>query len=213
MADQPGAAASDAPAARRPGARREPVARTPVAPAPPTAVVAGWEVSGRRSDAALRLVDVTPLTKVLVGGSGTPPSDVGLGEAARDVAGALVVGSAPGEWLLLAPPDAREATLARARALHGARVDDLTYGRALLRLHGAAAPEVLAKLCALDLAGTDRAALTTSFAGIVVDVVRDAERSWLLGCEWSLGQELFDALVDAGAEFGIDVDGFVPPGL
>jgi hypothetical protein len=43
-----------------------PVARSPIAPAPPVAVVAGWEVSARRSSAPLRLVDCTPLAKVLV---------------------------------------------------------------------------------------------------------------------------------------------------
>ena len=34
------------------------------------------------------------------------------------------------------------------------------------------------------------------------------ERSYLLHCERSVGQYLFDALLDAGAEFGVEVDGF-----
>lgn len=37
-------------------------------------------------------------------------------------------------------------------------------------------------------------------------------RSYLLHCERSCGQYLFDALLDAGAEFGIDIDGFRAPG-
>jgi len=49
----------------------------------------------------------------------------------------------------------------------------------------------------------------------VTDVVRDdqnGERSYLLHCERSSGQYLFDALVDAGVEYDIEVDGFVDPG-
>jgi glycine cleavage system aminomethyltransferase T len=38
---------------------------------------------------------------------------------------------------------------------------------------------------------------------------RDGEISYLLHCERSSGQYLFDALIDAGDEFGIEVDGFV----
>jgi glycine cleavage system aminomethyltransferase T len=38
-------------------------------------------------------------------------------------------------------------------------------------------------------------------------------RSYLLHCERASGQYLFDALMDAGDEFGIGVDGFVGPGI
>jgi sarcosine oxidase, subunit gamma len=41
---------------------------------------------------------------------------------------------------------------------------------------------------------------------------RGGEISYLLHCERSSGQYLFDALIDAGDEFGIEVDGFVDPG-
>ena len=37
--------------------------------------------------------------------------------------------------------------------------------------------------------------------------------SYLLHCERSYGQYLFDALLDAGAEFGIGVGGFRAPGI
>jgi glycine cleavage system aminomethyltransferase T len=46
-------------------------------------------------------------------------------------------------------------------------------------------------------------------------VIRDdtgGARSYLLHCERSVGQYLFDAIVRAGAEFGIGVDGFRLPG-
>jgi glycine cleavage system aminomethyltransferase T len=53
-------------------------------------------------------------------------------------------------------------------------------------------------------------------AKLVTDVIRDDQagaRSYLLHCERSSGQYLFDALLDAGEEFGIDVAGFTFPGL
>jgi glycine cleavage system aminomethyltransferase T len=54
--------------------------------------------------------------------------------------------------------------------------------------------------------------LRTSVAEVATDVVRDdvrstGERSYLLHCERSSGQYLFDALLDAGREFGVQVDG------
>ena len=41
-----------------------PIARSPIAPAEPVVVVDGWEVSGLRSSAPLRIVDCAPLAKV-----------------------------------------------------------------------------------------------------------------------------------------------------
>ena len=49
-------------------------------------------------------------------------------------------------------------------------------------------------------------------AGVATDVVRDdvaGTRSYLLHCERSSGQYLFDSLLDSGAEFDVDVDGLV----
>jgi hypothetical protein len=48
---------------------------------------------------------------------------------------------------------------------------------------------------------------------LVTDVIRDdladSTRSYLIHCERSSGQHLFDCILDAGIEFGIDVDGAV----
>ena len=57
----------------------------------------------------------------------------------------------------------------------------------------------------------DGAVFRASCANVVTDVIRDdvdGTRSYLLHCERSSGQFLFDALLDAGAEFAIDVEGF-----
>ena len=90
------------------------MARSPIAPAPPVIVLAGWEVSGRRANAAtaggtrLTITDWTPLAKVQAAGPGRRPGGRGDRRAIRPggagQAGTLVVGSGPGEWLLLAGP-------------------------------------------------------------------------------------------------------------
>ncbi len=205
------------------------VARSPIAPAPPVVQTDGWEVSGRRAAAGLTITDCTPLTKVQLrapaGGRAAAALGVRFGRAGRDEAGTLVVGSGPGEWLLLAAPG-------QARALDPERIAaqapeesvtwvDLTHGRALIRLSGSRGPRLLAKLCGIDLGEEitpDGAAFRTSVAALATDVVRDdlvtpdgRTRSYLLHCERSSGQYLFDAMLRAGAEFGIEIDGFRMP--
>lgn len=178
-------------------------------------VIEGWEVSGKRSQAALRLADLTPLAKVLVWGPEQGETAVGLGVrygSARRWDGALVVGSSPGEWMLLAPPGSAASVVDRIPG--DGRYVDQTHGRALIRLTGRDGPALLGKVCSIELTdhmAPDGAAIRATVAGVVTDLVRDdvaGARSYLLHCERSSGQYLFDALVDAGAEFGVDVDGF-----
>jgi heterotetrameric sarcosine oxidase gamma subunit len=202
----------------------EPVARSPIAPVSPVTVDYGWEISARRSDAELRIMDCTPLAKVLVRASadGEVARSLGVpfGRAARDEHGTLVVGSGPGEWLLLAPPGAGAAVAGRVEEVPAeglVSVFDATHGRALMRISGAQTLDLLAKVCGIDFSEEvtpDGAAFRSSVAKLVTDVVRDdrdRERSYLLHCERSSGQYLFDALIDAGDEFGIEVEGFVAP--
>ncbi|HSI92708.1 MAG TPA: sarcosine oxidase subunit gamma family protein [Jiangellaceae bacterium] len=201
------------------------VARSPVPPAPPVAVVAGWEVSVRRSTAALRLADWTPLAKVLLRGPELGGIEQSLGvphrSAAHTRAGHLVVGSGPGEWLVLAAPGAADAVAgwlgsvgSEAGEFHA--VVDVTHGRVLVRLTGADTAAMLPKVCAIDFADDvtpNGAAFRSSVARVTTDVVRDdvaGVRSYLLHCDRSYGRYLFASLLDAGAEFGIDVDGFAP---
>ena len=202
-----------------------PIARSPIAPVPPVAIERGWEVSARRSAAELKITDCTPLAKVLVlastGGEVARALGVPFGRATRDAHGTLVVGSGPGEWLLLATPGTSVAVTQRVEEVPGEgliSVFDATHGLALLRITGARAPDLLAKVCAIDFSEAvtpDGAAFRSSVAKLVTDIVRDdrdGEISYLLHCERSSGQYLFDVLIDAGDEFGIEVDGFVDPG-
>ena len=202
-----------------------PIARSPIAQAAPMTIKHGWEVSARRSAADLKIIDCTPLAKVLVlastEGELARALRVPFGRAARDAYETLVVGSGPGEWLLLAEPGTSAAVTQRVEEVKGERlvsVFDATHARALVRITGARTPDLLAKVCAIDLADEvtpNGAAFRSSVAKLETDVVRDdsgGSRSYLLHCERSSGQYLFDALIDAGHEFGIEVDGFVDPG-
>jgi sarcosine oxidase, subunit gamma len=210
-------------------ATAEPVARSPIAPPPPVVVMEGWEVSGRRARAGLTLTDCTPLAKVgvraPVGGHAAAELAVPFGRAARDPGGTLTAGSGPGEWLLLAAPGQAPALIGRAEDLAVRFPDelitatDLTHGRALVRLSGPRADGVLQKVCSIDTSDgitPDGAAFRTSVAAVATDVVRDDSggvRSYLLHCERSSGAYLFDALLAAGSEFGIEIDGFTFPGI
>jgi sarcosine oxidase, subunit alpha len=167
------------------------------------------------------MTDESGLAKVLVRAAVDGPVGTALGtcfgRAARDADGALVVGSAPGEWLLLcagADSGRTEKLQARLAGLEELiSVVDVTHGRALLRLTGPRAADLLAKVCAIDLADDvtpDGAALCTSTAKLVTGLVRDdmdGAPSYLLHCERSSGQYLWDALLDAGVEFGITTAG------
>ena len=206
-----------------------PLARSPIAPPPPVIVLGGWEVSGRQAvGAGVTITDCTPLAKVQlrapVAGQVAAAIGVRFGRAARDRAGTLVVGSGPGEWLLLAAPGQAAELQAGLASLEahapGEHVTwvDLTHGRALIRLTGARVVAVLARICGIDLSDEitpDGAAFRTSVASVATDIVRDdvgGARSYLLHCERSSGDYLFGALLRAGADFGIEIDGFrLPP--
>jgi len=211
---------------------RTAIARGPIVPAPPEALLGGWAVSARRSPAPLVLADFSPMTKVAVRAAPSGPAaervGVPFGAASRQSwavgdrqLSVLVVGSGPGEWLVLAPPGMQEQVVGRLAAEvttspgELVTVVDLTHGRALIRLTGVRSPDVLAKESAVHLGDEvcpDGTALRTSVAGLATDLIR-ADRggvaSYLMHCERSSGQYLFDSLLDAGAEFGIDIDGFV----
>jgi heterotetrameric sarcosine oxidase gamma subunit len=209
-------------------------------------VEAGWEVSGSGSDAPLTITDCTPLAKVHLrapwNGAMAKALGVPFGRASREGDGPdgasqdgpegvwLVVGSGPGEWLVLAPPGAAAAVTdwlatvaADAAGDEFVSVTDLTHGRALVRVTGPDAADLLARLCGTDLEddmAPDGAALRSAVAGVATDIVRDdtmidgaAVPSYLLHCERSSGQYLFGALVSAGESLGIGVDGFRLPGI
>jgi heterotetrameric sarcosine oxidase gamma subunit len=195
-----------------------PVARSPISVPGPRELIDGWEVATRTSSAELTLADASRLTKVLVrapAGGAAARTLPRRGRADRD-GDVLRVGSGPGEWLLVAagrPAGSVAEQVLPAPGEEFVSWVDLTHGRALVRLTGAAAARALAKVSAVNLADAvtpDGTAFRTSVASVTTDVVRDdrhGTRSYLLHCERSSGQFLFEALLEAGAEFGVEAAG------
>ena len=188
---------------------------TPVAISAVTLAPGHRRISGAES--GLTLADLGSLAKISIrapqDGVAAAALGTGFGRAVRSAHGELVVGSGPGEWLVLGDPGTQDALSTRLQDFGSSdefvSVVDLTHGRALLRLRGWHSADLLGKVCAMDLsddAAPDGAALRTSVAHVVTDLIRDDQGSspaYLLHCERSSGQYLVDALLDAGAEFGI----------
>lgn len=136
---------------------------------------------------------------------------VGFG-ASRRADGVLVCGQRPTEWVLIGDESAVAALVGGLDTTGHVDVIDITHGRALIRLSGDDAPSVLEKVCGLDWSEqmTPNGATTSgSVAKVTCDLVRDdtsTSRSYLISCDRSFGQYLFDALLDAGAEFGVGID-------
>lgn len=206
-----------------------PIARGPIAPAEPRTIIDGWETSARRSTATLTLTDCTPLAKFQVSapafGQAATVLGVPFGRAAMGTDGVLVVGSGPGEWLHIGPPGHGKAISAQLEYLVARVVKelvtftDVTHGRGLMRLKGSSGTQLLAKICGADLSDDmvpDGAALRSSVAAVATDIIRDDRdgvRAYLLHCERSSARYLYEALLDAGAAFGIEIDGFRTPGI
>ena len=196
------------------------VARSPIRPAEPVVVRDGWEVSARRADAGLTLTDVTAMAKLQVkadaNGAFTAAA-LPYGRVAAERRATRGRRGAGGVAPSRAAPDGADvlAALEASAAAAGELVTvlDLTHGRAAIRLTGDDGARLLAKMCAVNLsdrATPDLSAFRSSVAKTVTDVVRDdvnGRRSYLLICDRSVGQYLFDCLLDAGREFGIEEAG------
>lgn len=154
--------------------------------------VSGPALSGR----GVRLVDVSGLRKTMVRGA-EPSIAFGLMERRDD--GGLALGYGYDEVVLL--------TDAGAPATGAADGVDVTHGLSALRLSGPVAPELLSRVCALDLSDSmtpDGTLRRCPLAGLAVTLARDdieGERSYLLLVDRSYGQSLHEVLLDAGTEF------------
>jgi heterotetrameric sarcosine oxidase gamma subunit len=210
---------------------QEPVARGPIAPSSPAVVIAGWELSAKPSTSRLRLVDCSACDKILVR-AGTSTALAQTIEAERnriahDQQNSIIAQMASDLWLIIDPPCAsRFSQLAQGiNESYADNVVDVTHAYAMIRIYGADSAKLMTKLCAIDFSEKTLAngsALRTSIAGLVSDLIRDdlaggfattrdsadRIRSYVLLCERSAGKYLFDALLDAGSEFEIDVEGF-----
>lgn len=179
-----------------------PVFRSSIAPAGP-------------ATGALRPADESAATKMVVRADPDSAAAAHLGVAfasSRAIGDALVVGQRPGEWQVLGPAAAVAAVIDGLDVPGHLSVVDLTHGRALIRLTGRDAPRALEKVCSIDWSDAmtpDGAAVSASVAKVTCDIVRrdrDGSRSYLLSCDRSLGQYLFDVLLDACGEFDVGIE-------
>ncbi len=177
-----------------------------------------------RSDGALTLVDVSSADKILVraaeGTAAAGELGVEFGRS-RSTGGALICGQRPGEWMVLGADGAAAAIVDSLDRTGHVSVVDHTHARALFRLTGGASAAVLEKICSLDWTDAmtpDGAVVSASVAKVVCDIVRHdgtsqgaAVPSYLIACDRSFGQYLFDAVVDAGTELDLAIQSPGPP--
>lgn len=201
----------------------EPVARGPVRLGAATTRVGDWEVGAQPSSAALTIEDQSALAKIEVrskaNGAVADKLQTNFGRTYQGEQGTLVIGSGPGQWHVISDVGSQATALAELQQL-GEGIDklttavDLTHGRALFRLTGEEGAELLNKICSVELSDDvvpNGSALRSSVGGVVTDIARNdrnGTRSYLLHCERSAGQYLWDTLLDAGAEYRIEQAGF-----
>ncbi|WP_419911721.1 hypothetical protein [Candidatus Poriferisodalis sp.] len=166
----------------------------------------------------LTLTDASATAKWLVRASPDGPTAARMGTAfgssSLAPSGALVLGSRPGEWIIVGTPGEVAAAVADLDGLDSEEFMtalDWTHSRAMFRVAGAEATRMLEKVCGIDWSDhmtPDGAVLSASVALATCDLARNDRgevRSYLIFCDRSFGQYLFDALIDAGGEFGLAV--------
>lgn len=174
-------------------------------------VVRGYETA---DSGDLVLADASATTKWLVrasaSGAVAARLDAVFGSSSTAAGGVLVLGSRPGEWIVLGTADAVDGLDTVDPSDHVSALD-WTHGRALFRVTGPDAPRMLEKVCSLDWSDPmtpNGAVASASVAKVTCDIARndvDGTPSYLVFCDRSFGQYLFDALIDAGDEFGLVV--------
>lgn len=168
----------------------------------------------RAEDAALTLADDTDQAKFVVraadGTAARKALAVPFGQSRAD-GDVLVAGSRPDEWMLLGPHAAVASMVADLPTTGHVSVVDWTHGRAAFRLSGEVATSALEKICGIDWSDnmTPNGAVTSASVAVVTcDLIRNDiadTPSYLILCDRSFGQYLFDAIIDASDEFGVDV--------
>lgn len=158
-------------------------------------------------DARIVVADESSRPKTLVR-SDQPQFGVVFGSSTK-IDDTLVCGTRPDEWLILGEVDGDETANGGVDMGGFTNVIPFTHGRSLFRVTGDPATSMLEKVCGIDWSDQmtpNGAVFTASVALTTCDVIRDDlddTRSYLLMCDRSFGQYLFDALLEAGDEFGV----------
>lgn len=152
---------------------------------------------------AVTVTDMSHLSKLIVkttaahaAGSGPP---FGTSATAGE---ALVCATRPDEWMVIGTTEATAAAVTDVAAY----VVDLTHGRLLIEVAGEAATSALEKVCSIDWSDDmmpDGAVTSASVAKVSCDIIRhDREHpAYWIAADRSFGQYLYEALIDAAAEF------------
>ena len=115
----------------------------------------------------------------------------------------------PGRWLAESdarPPRELVERIEAAIGPHGASATDLSHARTVLRVSGAAAEDLLAKLCPIDVEAMRVGDVAMTLAGpFQVQVVRSGEVEFRLYVFRSFGLAMWELLLDEAAEFGGEV--------
>lgn len=165
---------------------------------------------------SVTLTDESSMTKASVRAADDTAAASALGLAfgsAEHRGDVFVARIRPDEWMVFGAADMVVAMIAELDLGGYASTVDITHSRLMFRVTGGEAAKVMEKVCSLDF--SDHMAPNGSCAGASVakvgcDVIRDdivgadgaTIRSYRILCDRSFGQYLFDALVDAKAEFG-----------
>ncbi len=166
--------------------------------------------SASSSGAAVTITDLSHLCKLMVKTTAGRPDGLSPAFGASiTVDDAAICGTRPGEWTLVGPESACWAAVSAAidqTSDTAAHVIDITHGRVLLAVAGAAASSALEKVCSLDWSDEmmpDGAVTSASVAKVTCDVIRHDgdEPTYWISADRSFGRYLHDALIDAAAEF------------
>lgn len=164
--------------------------------------------SADRTNGAVTLVDESASARVLARGASTGIG-VAFGRSVRRGDGVLVCGTRPDEWTLLGDFH-RASDIVESVPTDGFAIAvDQTHGRAMMRLAGSESPDIMEKICSIDFGDhmmPNGAVVSASVAKVTCDIIRDdveGARSYLLVCDRSFAAYLFEAVADAGSEFGL----------
>ncbi len=154
-------------------------------------------------EAAVTITDMSHLSKLAVKTTAAHTSGSGPRFGTSTMAGeALVCATRPDEWMVIGSAEATAAAVTDVDAY----VIDLTHGRLLVEVAGRGATSALEKVCSIDWTDEmmpDGAVTSASVAKVSCDIIRhDREHpAYWIAADRSYGQYLYDALVDAAAEF------------
>lgn len=160
-------------------------------------------------ETAVSVTDRSNWSKVLVhhrGGPSVSSDRVAFGKVVSADGGGYIVGWAPGQTLIMSDVD---PSVVLAGLPDADQQVNISHGHTLFSIEGPGAVATLAKLCAIDL--SERAQpgtiARTSVAKVATGVIKlEADPpSFLLMCDRSYGRYLFEEILVAAAEFGVEV--------